>query len=172
MSNYEFTKPSFIDLHQDIPQNPQDHVSIDLLGPYNITSQGNSYASTAVCNLTGYFMTTPIKDKKMMTVADHLCLDIMLQFGFPRILHSDNGTEFKSKLIENLFQQLGIRKTFISSHHLQANGKLESSHRFIKACVWKFSVDGVFEWDQLLPHATAAFNQFPNEHSQEIPHFL
>ena len=28
------------------------------------------------------------------------------------------------------------------------------------------------EWDQLLPYATAAFNWFPNEHSQESLHFL
>ena len=55
---------------------------------------------------------------------------------------------------------------------MQENGKLESSHRFIKDCVWKFSVDVVREWDQLLPYATAAFNWFPNEHSQESPHFL
>ena len=48
-------------------------------------------------------MTTPIKDKKTMTVANHLFSDIMLKLGFPRILHFDNGTEFKSYLIENLF---------------------------------------------------------------------
>ena len=93
--------------------NCKDHVSIDLLGPYNITSQGNSYALTVVCDLTGYLLTTPIKDEKMMTVTNHLFLEIMLKFGNPRILHSDNGTEFKSKLTENLSQQLGIRKTFI-----------------------------------------------------------
>ena len=56
--------PHFINLHQDIAHTPQDHIYIDLLGPYNITLQGNSYTLTAVCNLTGYLMTTPIKDKK------------------------------------------------------------------------------------------------------------
>ena len=55
-------KPHYIDLHHDIAQTPQDHVSIDLLGPYSVTSQGNPYALTAVCNLPGYLMTTPIKD--------------------------------------------------------------------------------------------------------------
>ena len=74
--------------------------------------------------------------------------------------------------MEKLAQQLGIRKTFISLCHLQANGKLESSHTFIIVCVKKFSIDGVLEGDQLLQYATAAFNWFPNEHSQESPHFL
>ena len=57
-------KTHFINLHQDIAQTSQDHISIDLLGPYNITSQGDSYTLTAVCNLTCYLMMTPIKDKR------------------------------------------------------------------------------------------------------------
>ena len=102
----------------------------------------------------------------------NLFLEIMLKFSFPRILHSDNGTEFKSKLIEHLTQQCGIKKTYISPQHPQANGKLESSHGFIKECIWKFSIDGTLEWDELLPYATATFNWFPNEHSQESLDFL
>ena len=46
-------------------------------------------------------MTTLIRDKKAMLVANHLFPD-MLKSGFPRILHLDNGVEFKSKLMENL----------------------------------------------------------------------
>ena len=49
-------------------------------------------------------MTSHIKDRKKMTVVTHLFLDIMLKFGFPRILHPDNGTELKSILIEHLSQ--------------------------------------------------------------------
>ena len=64
-------KPHFID-YQYIVQTLQDHVSINLLGPCNVTSQGTSYTLTAVCNLTSYPMTIPIKDKKMTTVATHI----------------------------------------------------------------------------------------------------
>ena len=112
-------KPRFIDLHQGITQTPQGHLSIDLLGPYNATSQDNIYVLTAVCNLTGYLMTNIIRDKKTMSVANHLFADIMMKFGFTTILHSDNGVEFKLKLMENLSQQLGIRKTFIYPNHPQ-----------------------------------------------------
>ena len=121
--------------------------------------------------LSGYLMTTPIKDK-MMTVSNLLFSDIMLKFGFPRILHSDNGTEFKSKLIENLSTKLAIKRTYISHYHPQANGQLESLHRFITDYIQKFSVDHVLNWDQLLPYASAAFNWFPNENTQESPHFF
>ena len=119
-------KPHFIDLYQDIPQTPHDHISIDLLGPYNATSPGHSYTMTAVCNLTGYFLTTLIKDKKTTMVANHLFLNIMLNFGFSRISHSNNGTEFKSKLIENLSQQLGIKILLfpLATHKLIENWNL------------------------------------------------
>ena len=71
MSNNEFTESKLYTLtHQDIAQTSQDHLSVDLLEPYNVNSQGNSYALTAVCKLTGYHMTTPIKDQKMMPVAN------------------------------------------------------------------------------------------------------
>ena len=43
-------------------------------------------------------MTTPIREKKTMSVAAYLFADIMLKFGFPRILHSDNGVEFNLNL--------------------------------------------------------------------------
>ena len=52
----------------------------------------------------------------------------MLTVGFLRILHSDNGMEFKSKAIEHYAQKLGIKKTYISPHHPKPNGKIELSH--------------------------------------------
>ena len=138
VKSWIYKNQNFLDLHQDIAQTPQGHISIDLLGPYKITSQGNSHALTVECNLTSYLMTMSLKNKKTMTIANHLVLDIIWKLSFPRILHSNSGTEFKYKLVENLSQKLGIRKTFLSPHHPQANGKLESSHRFIKNCIWKF----------------------------------
>ena len=55
----------------------------------------------------------PISNKKTTTVAVQLFSEIFLNFSFPRILYSDNRAEFKSKLIEHLAQQLGVKKTYI-----------------------------------------------------------
>ena len=37
-------KLNCINVHQEIAQTPQDHLSIDLNGPYNTATQGNTYA--------------------------------------------------------------------------------------------------------------------------------
>ena len=157
-------KLNYINLHQEIAQTPQDHLSVDLIGPYNTATQGNTYALRVICNLRGYLMTTPIPSKKASTVAVQSFLEILLKLGFPRILHPDNGTDFKLKITEHPTQQLGVKKLYICPHHSSSNGKLESSHRFIKDFIQIFSINGVLELDQLLPYATTAFNQFPNEH--------
>ena len=62
----------------------------------------------------------------MKTVANYLFSDMILKYGFPRILNFDNGTEFKSKLIESLLQELGIKKTYIfpTTHKLMENWNL------------------------------------------------
>ena len=67
----------------------------------------------------------------------------MLKFGFHRLSHSDNVTEFKPKL--------DIKKTCPSPHHLQADEKLEFSTRFIKDCIHKFSIDSALEPESIAP---------------------
>ena len=63
-------KPNYRNLHHKIVHTLQDHLSVDLIRPYNTTTQGNTYALTAICNLTCYLMTTPIPDRMTST---HSC---------------------------------------------------------------------------------------------------
>ena len=159
-------KPHFIDLHQHCTNSTRPHIHISL-------SDHTKSLHQVTLMLWLQYVTLQVTSWPPLSKTNgHLFSDNMLKIGFPRILLSDNGMEFKSKLIKDLSQQLGIRKTLISLGHPQANGKLEFSLKFIKECIWKFSVDGVLEWDQLLPYATAAFNCFPNEHSKESPSFI
>ena len=94
--NLQKKKPNFIDLHQDIAQTPQDHISIGLSGPYNVASQDNSYTLTAICNLTGLTHDQPYQRQKDNNSSKPYILDIMLKFSFPRILHPISDMEFKS----------------------------------------------------------------------------
>ena len=59
------------------------------MGPYNTTSQGNAYTLTAICNLTGYLMTTPLPDKNTLTVVIRLFQKYYLNLVSPRIFHSE-----------------------------------------------------------------------------------
>ena len=50
----------------------------------------------------------------------------------PCFMLSDNGTEFKDQLMNNVLQQLGINCILSALYHHQGNGKLEVFHKYIK----------------------------------------
>ena len=51
----------------------------------------------------------------------------------PRYILSDNGTEFKNNLMDQVLQQLGIDRIFSAPYHLQSHRKLEVFHKSFKA---------------------------------------
>ncbi|XP_057790924.1 uncharacterized protein LOC131008038 [Salvia miltiorrhiza] len=48
-----------------------------------------------------------------------------LMYGVPRVLVSDNGTQFTNKRIEDFCSRMDIIQRFVSVAHLQANGQVE-----------------------------------------------
>ena len=85
---------------------------------------------------------------------------------------SDNGTEFKNKIFEQVAKELGVvYKLYTPPYHPASNGKIEGFHAFLKACISKH-ISPQLEWDDLVPLACTAYNFIPNEHSKESPFFL
>ena len=76
---------------------------------------------------------------------------------------SDNGTEFKNRLFEQVAKELGVEyKLYTRPYHPASNGQIEGFHAFLKACIAKH-VAPQLEWDVLVPLACAAYNFIPNE---------
>ena len=85
---------------------------------------------------------------------------------------SDNGTEFKNKIFEQVAKELGVKyKLYTPPYHPVSNGRIEGFHAFLKACIAKHTMPQL-EWDILVPLACATYNFIPNEHSKESPFFL
>ena len=85
---------------------------------------------------------------------------------------SDNGTEFKNKVFEQVAKELGLEhKHYTPPYHPASNGRTEGFHAFLKACIAKH-VAPQLKWDVLIPLACAAYNFIPNEHSKKSPFFL
>ena len=50
-------------------------------------------------------------------------------FGFPKILQVDNGTEFTNNLLDNYCENNNIRLIHSSPYHPQTNGVCEAVHK-------------------------------------------
>ena len=80
----------------------------------------------------------------------------------PRYILSDNGTELKNNLMDQVLKQLGIERIFSAPYHPQSNGKLEVLHKYLKLTLKKLCEKDLSNWDQNLNQVLANYRVTPN----------
>ena len=162
----------YASLHFDVATFPMQFISMDLIGEFQpATTKRNRYALTVICMLMGYVFCIPLKTKTTKEVQAYIN-NIYSKFGGSMKILSDNGTEFKNKIFEQIAKELGVvHKLYTPPYHPASNGQIEGFHTFLKACIAKH-IAPQLEWDDLVTLACAAYNFIPNEHSKEFPFFL
>ena len=78
---------------------------MDLIGEFHpASSKGNRYALRAICMLTGFTFCILLKSKKaedvVMAYLNHICCI----FGPSNKILTDNGSEFKNKMWDEVFK--------------------------------------------------------------------
>ena len=147
---------------------PMKFISMDLIGEFHPpSSKGNRYALTVICMFTGYTFCIPIPNKKAERVLKAYMNHVYCKYGGSFKILSDNGTEFKNKLMEEVSKELGVEyKLYSPPYRPQSYGRIESFHYFLKACIAKH-INPQLEWDDIVLLACVAYNFLPNEHSRE-----
>ena len=160
-------------LHFDVATFPMQFISMDLIGEFHPpTSRKHRYALTVICMLTGYVFYVPLQTKTAEEVIQAYIDQVYSRFGGSLKILSNNGTEFKNKLFEQVAKELGVEhKLYTPPYHSASNGQIEGFHAFLKACIAKH-VAPQLEWDVLVPLACAAYNFIPNELSKNLLSFL
>ena len=149
-----------------------EFIAMDLIGEFHpASSKGNRYALTAICMLTGFTFCIPLKNKTAEEVVKAYLNHICCVFGPSKKILTDNGTEFKNKMWEDVYKLLRTQHRVTPIYSPQCNGRIEGFHRFLKATVGKQIQKGL-EWDDLVWKATSAYNFFPTESSGISPFFL
>ena len=145
---------------------------MDLIGEFHpASSKGNRYALTAICMLTGFTFCIPLKNKTAEEVVKAYLNHICCVFGPSKKILTDNGTEFKNKMWEEVYKLLRTQHSVTPIYSPQCNGRIEGFHRFLKATVGK-QIQKSLEWDNLVWKATYTYNFFPTESSGISPFFL
>ena len=110
-----------------------------------------------------------IKDKCADTVADVLVTKIILRFGMPLVIHSDQGREFENGLLKSLCNLLGCVKTRTAPYHPESDGMVE---RFNRTCLMMLSMfvnDRRDNWNELLPFVMHAYGTNVHESTGYSP---
>ena len=86
---------------------PMDFIAMDLIGEFHPpSSQGNRYALTGICMLTGFTWCIPLKSKKAAEVSRAYLQNVYSVLGGSTKILTDNGTEFKTKSSRRCYKNL------------------------------------------------------------------
>ncbi len=110
---------------------PFQMVSIDLVGPLPVTTDGYRYIVSMIDRFSRYCMLVPVKDMRALTVLNALERWVCT-FGPPDSVLSDNGTQFLSALFKHYEATTGIKPKYTTTYHPECNGMIERLHRWIK----------------------------------------
>ena len=136
---------------------PFARISIDLAGPLPVTSQGSKYVLVIVDCASRFVLLRAIDDKSQNTIADSL-FAIFCDFGFPKYVQSDRGTEFCNSIIHSLSEIAGFSMKNTLAYHQRANGLAE---RFVQTSlnlVRKFCNERYDMWDAYIPYIQWCMN--------------
>ena len=84
---------------------------MDILGPLPLTPCGNRYVLVVTDYFTKWTESCAIPNQEAATVAEKLVSEFVYRFGVPRELHSDQRTNFESKVMAEVCKLLDIEKT-------------------------------------------------------------
>ena len=150
---------------------PGERISIDVCGPLVETPRHNRYVLVISDHFTKYTKAVPMKDQTAETVARVLMTNWILDHGEPMQLHSDQGRNFESKLIEEFCKLHGIEKSRTTPYHPQADGQVERFNKTLIDLICKLAGQ-TEDWDERVPIVVAAYNGTIHDSTGYTPNLL
>ena len=127
------------------------------MGPLPASSSGHKYILVVTDIFTKWVETFPMRNVLSEMVAKVLVNEVICHYGVPTILHSDQGANVGSQVIQSLCKLLGIEHTRTSAYHPAGNGQVERFNRTVEAMLAKMVRENQRDWDKHLPKALMAY---------------
>ena len=109
-----------------------------------------------------------IPDKRMETIAA-LWLEIFTTFGFPKIIQTDNGSEFVNHTVKKMLELSKIDHRLVSPYHPRANGVAERAVQTASQAIKKLLKGVKQQWDVYVPFVQFCMNQKISERHRLRP---
>ncbi|GFW12307.1 retrovirus-related Pol polyprotein from transposon 17.6 [Trichonephila clavipes] len=104
----ECTEMSFAPFHR---------IGIDLLGRFPKSAHGNKWIIVCTDYSTRYAITKALPTAEVDEIAKFLLEEIVLRHGAPRVIITDRGAVFRSRLVSSLVDLCNIDHRFTTAYH-------------------------------------------------------
>ena len=146
-------------------------VAVDVMGPLPQTRSGKKYVVVMTDYLTRFVLAIATKDQTAETTAEAM-MEKFLEYGLPERLITDNGPNFRSRLLAEMCKLLRTAQLFTTPYHPQFDGLCERFNRTLASMLRGFVATHQRDWDKYIPYIMHAYRAAPQESTGESPFFL
>jgi hypothetical protein len=114
------------------PVKPNQIITTDIGGQLKETERGNKYFILIIDHFTKYIKKYPMKRIQAEDVAEIIVNNWIMTFGISESILTDGGTNYRSSLMEAVYEYLDIKCLRTTPFHPQCNGLSEKTVQIIE----------------------------------------
>ena len=139
---------------------PFDRVGMDIIGPLERSSQGYRFVLVLIDYATRYPEAIPLRNISAKSVAQAL-FHVISRVGIPKEILTDQGTNFMSRTMKELYGLLKVKAIHTSVYHPATDGLCERFNWTLKSMIRKFVHEDARNWHQWLDSLLFAVREVP-----------
>ena len=123
-------------------------------------------------HFTRYAQAIPTRNQTARTTAQALFDNFIVHYGIPQRIHSDQGANFGSKVVKELCNLTGMKKSRTTSYHPMGNGMCERFNRTLLGMLGTLEPHQKANWKAYVAPMVHAYNCTRHESTGVAPYFL
>ena len=143
-----------------IVDSPFERIAMDIVGPLPRSRSGNRFVLVVCDYATRWPEAVPLKSIDAGHVAEELMV-LFSRVGVPKEILTDQGSNFTSQLLKEVYWLLSIKLIRTSPYHSQTDGLVERFNQTLKAMLRRTATDEGKDWDKLIPYVLFAYCEVP-----------
>jgi transposase InsO family protein len=152
------------------PEGVWQLLTMDFHGPIIPTSKnGNKYIISLTDVLSKFVITKAVRDCTATTATHFLIKEVILKYGTPKCILTDNGTHFTASMMTELFKKIGVTHLYSTPYHPMTNGQIERYNATMDSKIATLSNENRTNWDEQLPYVTFNYNTSAHTTTGIIP---
>ena len=130
---------------------------MDIVGPLPRSRTGNRYILVLCDYATLYPEAIPLRTID----AEHIAEQLFARVGVPQEILTNQGSNFTSQLLAELYRLLHVQSIRTSPYHPQTDGLVERFNQTLKSMLRKSVDKEGKDWDKMIPYLLFAYREVP-----------
>ena len=135
-------------------------IAMDIVGPLPKSQLGKRYILVVCDYATRFPEAIPTRSIDAAQVAEDL-LQLFARVGVPDEILTDQGSNFTSHLLTEIYKMLHVHPIRTTPYHPQTDALVERFNKTLKSMLRKAVTKEGKDWDKLIPYLLFAYREVP-----------